>query len=365
MKVPEPRKLSSGNYFIQLRLNGVSVPVTAATSTECSHKAALIKAEWKNGKREIEKKTDAPKISVILQRYIDSRRSVLSPSTIRGYNTIKDTRFQSIIDKPIDAVTDWQKVINQEVADGVKGKTIKNAWGLMCSAMKHAGYPVPVVKLPQVVQAERPWLDPDQIRIFVKAVQGADVEIPALLALHSLRRSEIAGLAWEKVDLDAGLIRIEGSSVRGEDGAFVYKETNKSRNSRRQVPIMIPELRKALEAVPKEKRAGSVAPCNPNTIWARVNRICEANGLPQVGVHGLRHSFASLAHHVGMPEEEAMLIGGWEDAKTMHKIYTHIANADRLKAQNLMAAFYSGNKKKAPKERSPKKENANKNANRI
>lgn len=355
MKVPEPRKLSSGTWFIQLRLNGVSVPVTAATDTECRHKAELIKAEWRNGKREISKKEKLPTAATLLQNYIDSRRSVLSPSTIRGYNTIKDTRFQSVMEKRIDEIKDWQKVINQEVdsgADGkaIKGKTIKNAWGLMSSALKYAGYPVPDVKLPQVVQATRPWLDPNQIKVFVKAVHGADVEIPALLALHSLRRSEIAGLTWEKVDLENKLIRVEGSSVRGEDSKFVYKETNKSKKSRRQVPIMIPELKAALEAIPEDDRSGIVVKCNPNTIWARVNRICEVNGLPQVGVHGLRHSFASLAHHVGLPEEEAMLIGGWEDAKTMHKIYTHIADADRLKAQNLMAAFYETKAENTPSE---------------
>lgn len=341
MKIPEPRRMSSGNYFIQMRLNGVSTTVTAPTKAECTNKAILIKAEWKTGKREIQKKKESKTIKRILQDYIDSRKKVLSPSTIRGYNTIRDTRFQGIMEKKYEQISDWQKVIDQEVEDDVSGKTIKNSWGLMSSALRHAGFAVPSVKLPQVVQSVRPWLDPDQIKVFINAVKGDDVEIPALLALHSLRRSEIAGLMWEKVDLENSTIRVEGSSVRGEDSKFVYKETNKNRKSRRLVPIMIPELKAALEAVPEDQRTGAVIKCNPNTIWAGVNRICEANGLPLVGVHGLRHSFASLAHHVGMPEEEAMLIGGWEDSRTMHKIYTHIADADKLKAQNLMAAFYS------------------------
>lgn len=355
MKVPEPRKLKSGNYFIQLRLNGVSVPVTAATDTECRNQAQLIKAEWRAGKREIEKKTKSLKISVILEQYITSRKKVLSPSTIRGYNTIKDNRFQSIMDKTYPEIKDWQEIINQEVIDGASAKTIKNAWGLMSSALDHAGYSVPDVKLPQIIPATRPWLNADQIKIFVAAVKGKDCEIPALLALHSLRRSEIMAITWEKIDLKAGQISVEGSAVFNEDNKLSYKETNKSKKSRRKIPLMIPELTKALEAVPEDKRTGYVVKCNPNTIWAQINRICLANGLPEVGVHGLRHSFASLAHHVGLPEEEAMLIGGWEDAQTMHRIYTHIADADRLKAQNLMAAFY--------KSGTPEKKNANKNAN--
>lgn len=35
MKVPKPRKLTSGTWFIQMRLGGESVPVSAATRTGC------------------------------------------------------------------------------------------------------------------------------------------------------------------------------------------------------------------------------------------------------------------------------------------------------------------------------------------
>lgn len=34
-----------------------------------------------------------------------------------------------------------------------------------------------------------------------------------------------------------------------------------------------------------------------------------------------------------------MQLGGWADNQTMIRIYTHIANADRVKAENAMAGF--------------------------
>ena len=52
MKLPKPRKLSSGNYFIQLRLDGQSIPITARTATECTNQARLIKAEYLAGVKE-------------------------------------------------------------------------------------------------------------------------------------------------------------------------------------------------------------------------------------------------------------------------------------------------------------------------
>ena len=40
---PKPRRLPSGRYFIQIVLNGVSVPVTADTVAECiRHKKAAL-----------------------------------------------------------------------------------------------------------------------------------------------------------------------------------------------------------------------------------------------------------------------------------------------------------------------------------
>lgn len=345
MKVPKARKLSSGTWFIQLRLGGESIPISADTETECKRMAELEKAKYRNGqertrKRKCEEKT----IEQILEDYINSRKKVLSPSTIRGYNTIKDNRFSDYKEKRPSAIKDWQTVIDKEIEDDVSAKTIKNSWGLLCAALGHAGYKVPEVKLPQIMPSTRPWMDADQIKVFIKAIKGADCEIPALLALHSLRRSEIMGLTWDKIDLGKKVIRVEGSAVFDQDNKLTQKKTNKNRSSKRVVPIMIPELETALTAVPEDKRNGNVVTCNPNTIWAQVNRICKASKLPEVGCHGLRHSFASLAVFVGLSPAETMELGGWSDVGTMTKIYTHISSANRLKAQNQITKFFENAK---------------------
>lgn len=340
MKVPEPRKLPSGNYNIRMRLGGQEVSVTRPSATECRTDAQLIKSEHRAGKRILRAAARNLTIEAILDNYIQSRKPVLSASTIRGYNTIKNNHFQSYLKKKPSGIKNWQKVINDEVHNGASPKTIKNSWSLLAAALDYADIPVPDVKLPAIMPSTRPWLDADQVKTFIAALKGTDCEIPALLALHSLRRSEIAGLTWDKINLKKKTIRVEGSAVFNEDNKLQYKKTNKSKNSRRTIPIMIPELETALSSIPEDKRKGNIVTCNPNTIWAQINRICEANDLPEVGVHGLRHSFASLAHHVGLPEQEAMLIGGWEDAQTMHKIYEHISAADRLKSENKLAQFF-------------------------
>lgn len=99
-----------------------------------------------------------------------------------------------------------------------------------------------------------------------------------------------------------------------KNSRLVQKKENKNSTSTRNIPIMIDELYDALSAAPE--KSGFVATCHPNTIYRQVNKICEKNGLPNVAVHGLRHSFASLAYHLG-----ARSVSQWklEDGRTIKR----------------------------------------------
>lgn len=339
MKVPEPKKLPSGSWNVYLRLGNEGISVTKPTKAECKSSAQLIKSEYLAGKRAIRCNET---LGIVLDKYIDSRRKVLSPSTINGYMAIRKSRFPKFMDKKISDIENWQSVINTEVENGISPKTIRNSWGLIGSALSYVGQPIPQVQLPAVIPATRTYLDNDQVKIFVDAIHGHPCEIPALLALHSLRRSEILGLTWDKIDLQSNTIRVEGSAVIGPDGKLTYKQTNKTRKSRRVIPIMIPALHDALDDIPEKDRVGLVYQKSPNLIWEQINYICRKNGLPEPGVHGLRHSFATIAFSsdVGMTEREVMEIGGWESQQVVHGIYEHLSAQNRLKAENKFAAFF-------------------------
>lgn len=339
MKVPEPRKLPSGNWFIHLRLGGENIPVTASTKKECVQTATMIKAEHKAGKRV---KTEKKPVTLgdALDEYIKSRENVLSPSTIIGYKDIRRNRFQSCMNKPLDKIN-WQEAVNSE---GKSPKTVKNALGLMRSVYKANGLTLPEVRLPAAARSERPWLSPEQITQFVDLVHGQPCEIPALLALHSLRKSEVCGLEWGDVDLKAGTIRVNGALILTESGEWTKRKQNKTLASSRTVPLFIPALTAALEAV--EDKTGYVIKVHPETPYRQIQDVCRENGLPLVGWHGLRHSFASLCYSRGVNELTCMQLGGWSDYGTMRKIYTHIAESDRAKAVESLAGFFNAEKEK-------------------
>lgn len=335
MKLPKPRKLPSGAWFAQIMLDGKRVSITRATEKAVLAEAAALKAGVK--------RTDAPTsrltVREAIDQYIELRERSCSPSSIRGYRTIQRTRLQTIMDRPIDALkdTDFQRAIN---ADRVSGKTMKNAWALVSAAVEKAsGRKVDVV-LPPVIRNEHEFLQPDDIKVFLDAVRDTNIEVAALLGLHSLRRSEIINVTWEDVDLAKNIIRVRGAAVYDENQKLVRKETNKTSNSRRDVPIMIPRLAELLARADHDSEY--VVTCYPNTIQRRVDKICESVGLPRLGAHGLRHSFASLAVHVGMPVDIAQRIGGWDDYKTMKDIYTHISKKDINKYAGEMKKFFSG-----------------------
>lgn len=341
MKVPEPRKLKSGTWFIQLRLGGESIPVTAQTKTECRHLAEKIKADHRAGKRVRSTKADLT-LGDAIDQYIESKRNSLSPSTIRGYKIIRDSRFQTYMDQKIRSIKSWQSVYDSE-RDRLSGKTLRNSWALIKTVYKRTtGKELPEVSMLPVVKSERPYLDPDQINAFQESVKGKQCEIPALLALSSLRCSEILAMTWDKVDFVNSRILVSGAVVPNENNVYVRKQTNKTQDSRRYVPIFIPQLLLALQTA---KKAGDdvVTYKTESGLLRAINAVCENAGLPQVGVHGLRHSFASLCVHLKIPEETAMSIGGWSDYVTMRKIYTHVSQRDQLEHVAALTGFYDKN----------------------
>lgn len=335
MKIPDPKKLPSGSWFIRLRLNGVSVPVTRSTRKECIQAAQLIKAEHRAGKREIRKIDQTP--GQLIDAYVAKYEPVLSPSTIRGYDSIRKNRFQAVMDTPVSQIRDWQEVINQELANKSE-HTVKNGWGAITAAFRDAGLPVPAVKLAPVPEHELPFLEPEEIEPFLAAVRDDPTEIYILLELHSLRESEaMAVVRNQSWDLQHKTIQVQGAIVPDKDHKYVCKQTNKTRKSTRTVPIMIPRLAELLEA-----NGGAGFPeFSALTILKHVHAACERAGVTDVTNHGLRRTFASLGYSLGVSERIIMDVGGWENPATVHKVYIKLSARDKDRSKAAFTDFFS------------------------
>lgn len=336
VKLPAVIKLPSGNYRTRIMINGVSHSIVKDTQEQCLAEYIALKHGIVEAKKAPSKNKKT--LEEAVEEYIDARRDQRSPATIGGYEKDARNLFQSAMSWNVYTTTDeqWQKAIKEERKKGRSAKYIQNGWSLMAASIEAATGRRPQVILYPNESEERQWLDWQQIDVFVAAIKGKPVEIPALLCLSSLRRSELLSVKWSNVDFSNKCIKIQGATVRGPSG-LVEKKQNKTDKSRRTIPI-IPPLLTALESA--EHKSDNVVTMGGDTVLKQVNKVCRENGLPEVGLHGLRHSFASLAYHLGIPEMIAAEIGGWDDLGTMHKIYTHLAKADiAQRSQDFMDYF--------------------------
>ena len=308
--IPEPVKRS--NYYSgRMVVNGKKITVKGNTRKEYFQNATDIK----NGK-EPEKIT--PTLKACIEDYISSNSKTLSPSTLRGYDYILKKRFSSAMLQPVDAI-DWQKAINTD-AEKYKPKTVKNSWGLVTASLNYAGYNIPNVNLPAVPVPETQFLDHKQIIEFLDAIEGDIAELPALLALHSLRASEMYHLARE--DITDNTIRVHGATVRDKTGIWIDKETNKNATSTRDIPIILPRILKLLP------ESGKVVTVPQETVRQHLIRVCKKNNLPVCSLHDLRRSYSSLSAYLKLHEEYVCKTGGWQlGSPIVHKVYIKISDA--------------------------------------
>lgn len=329
------KKTESGKYYLLLRVGNKRVSITKSTEAEVKAAADRLKAEQV---LKIKQSAYIAKtLGGMIDEFIDTRRDVLSPSTINGYKNIRKNRFKSYMSMKADKIN-YQRMINDE-ARSCSPKTVKNAWGLISAALDYNGCDVPTVRLPASVKTEHAYLQPDQITLFIETIKDQPCEMACLLGLSSLRKSEIFALQYKDIDFKKKTIHVHSAYVIDEDNHYTIKKSTKTLGSDRYVPIMIPRLMELLKA--SDPEAPVLVTGYPSNLYKQIARVCESMEIDNIGVHGLRHSFASLAYHLQIPERIAMQIGGWTDINTMHRIYTHIAEKDISKASDKFFEFFS------------------------
>ena len=362
MKTPKARKISSNSWRTEVMVGGRRYSFVSEDKDESERLAMLKKLQQSGRESDYTALLSTITVREAIDAYLSDTDNVLSQSTVRSYRSMQEYRFQSVMDKRITSRINWQSVINQESRSYVKKKvrylndnqyeykiietdkqlspkTILNAWGMIHAVLEYHKLPIPDVRLPMQVKKEHLFLDPEEIKTFLRAIEGHRYELPYLLCLHGLRRSEMASVRKPDIVKIRGkfFIRVSGSMVFDENNKLIEKETNKTKDSTRLVPVMIPRL---LELV-KEAEDGKLFKANINAICHPLNTICRNNDLPECGLHGLRHSFASLGYHLDIKPMVVQKWGGWSSGDIVQRIYTHLANMDEEEAMDKMGYFYA------------------------
>lgn len=327
------QQLPSGNWRAQFYVIGQDGKrhrrsVTAPTRWEAERLAAEYteRAEY-----------DATHFTVAqaLRGYIDLKKNVLSPSTLRGYDGILQRRFQSIMHIDIHELTSFnlQKAINEDALT-VGHKTLSEAKNLLVTALRLYGVKLDLnVTLPPKKPNIKNLPTPAQV---VAMVRGTDIELPCPLALWlSLRVSEVRGLQFG--DLKDGVLTIRRSKLYlgGED---VVRDVNKTFTSTRQL-VLPAYLLRLIEAVPHESEIDYIVPVNYQIIRKHLKKLAEANGYT-LTFHDLRHLNASVMLMLGIPDKYAMERGGWATNTTLKNVYQHTFDEERRKVDEQIDGFF-------------------------
>lgn len=334
MKVPAAKRLPSGSWNVGVMVGGKRVSITAPTKREAEKRAAELKLSGK-----VQGKPEKLTLLAAIDAYIDSK-GVLSPATLRGYDTIKRNYFQDLMSRDISTITenDLQRAIVRESAR-VSAKTVKNASGLIHAVLKAHGIDVSGVQLPQVVKPVKRYLQPDDIGKLVKAVEGDICEIPILLAVWlGMRRSEICGLCWDCVDTENSVIHVRRAAVPGRDNKLILKDTPKNSSSQRTIDC--PEyIMDKIKQLPR-REDGRLFAMYPNTITVHIHKACKRAGITDTTTHGLRHTNAAVMKTIGIDDRHAMERGGWSCESTYRKTYSYVFESKKLEADTAINSFF-------------------------
>ena len=340
---PKPVLTASGMWRCQILVDGKRRSVTA-DSPETAHAQALALREGFIEQQERLAK-DAILLEDAIEKYVEDRRPVLSPSTVRSYletrrNRIKDLQAMRVMEITED---DLQRSISAAAKKGLSAKTIKNDITLAVAVIsRYKPISTKSLKYPPKVKKEHKFLETDEIVALISACDGQPAEVPILLALWlGMRRSEILGLCWDCVNFKSRQITIKRALVRDDKGSYAIKEYTKNESSSRVVNCPSYILDK-INKLPGERKGRLFKTNDTSFIYDNLKDICDREGITFPGVHGLRHTNASVMLSLGIMDKYAMARGGWSTDYTMKNVYQHLFSEDKKSADDAINEFFEG-----------------------
>lgn len=327
-------KLPSGSYRIRKMYKGQTYMVIFDYKPT-QKEAILAMAEELE---RVQQKHKSMTFQAAAEEYIESKRNVLSPSTIGGYSNILSHLENTFRQKNIHDIEayDVQKEINRLSKDHGP-KTVRNYHGFISAVL---GMFCPNLKLSTTLPQKRrsePYIPSDNdVKRVIEASRGTIYEVPIILACYGMRRSEICALTLE--DVNGDVVSIDKAKVQDEDGNWVIKSTKTTASTRQ---IIIPEL-----VAKKIQQQGYIYAGNPCSITKFLVSTQDALAIPRFSLHKLRHYFASKMSSMNIPEADILRLGGWESDHVMKSVYRHSMmekeeHAKREAARKLQQSIFS------------------------
>lgn len=299
-------------------------------------------------------KETAVKLSVMIDDYISSRkRKGVRATTITGYEVIKKRIGETLGDPIASKVTrkmidDWIMLLDKKYS----AKTIKNTVRFLSSCYQRyvdmdllSKDPCKHADLPDKPPKERITLKQDEVKPFYDALCEEKIEHPdfvvaiELMLFCGLRRSEVCGLTRKSIDMINRTVRIEDAR-HYTGGRYVTGEGTKTVSSKRALSLPEFVFEDIMELISLHDEKARMDPnlpvpdylilgvCGepiyPGSLYFHLKDFEKRYGLPDVNLHGLRHTYASMLKWKGRDLIEISSQLGHAQQSTTLDVYTHL-----------------------------------------
>lgn len=352
-------QLKSGRWGYALQRDGVRVGGSRKTQ-EGAEKA--LQALREGVAAEAEGRQDDPLLSAFLDTWLkEIVEPHLSVNTTANYRQMSDQHIKPLLGKRRLSTLrreDVQRLVNtvkekkNRKGEPLSPKTVKNVQATLSSALQQAiewRYITENVafrvRLPRQRASPLTCYTEEQRAVFLEAVKGNPHEAAFAIAVTlGIRKSEILGLEWRDVDMDACTLHVRGSKTEGSDRLLDFP---------RSLLPCLARLRAswvALKLQTKEWHGGdrlflqpaTTRPLPPRTFYNHYERIIKASGLPYRHFHMLRHTAATLALLRGTPIKTVSRMLGHSDIKMTLQVYAHVLEGDLRHAADRMEDVLEG-----------------------
>ncbi len=315
-------------------------------------------------------------VADILQTYIDSRRVAgRAPRTIERYVEQADGHIIPALGKHKAAdlrPADIERFYASKLADGLSPTTVYRMHALLRAAFRHAvkqstvtRNPIDATTPPTPASPEQKAMRDEQAELLLRAAEGHRLHPLLVIALTTgMRAGELAGVRWNDIDLDTGLMMVRVQRQYLRKVGIVQRKTKAYRRDR---PVELSEAEVALLRAHKARQAeerlrigdmwrdhGLVFPSEVGTPLSTGNlrrwfyATLEKAGLPHFRFHDLRHTAATFLLKADPRINVAQQRLGHRDPAITARFYAHVLPGEQGKAAAVVANRLLGSDAGAP-----------------
>lgn len=313
--------------------DGKHKAVYGKTKKEVRLKVNDLIAEIENGEWIAKDNTT---VGAWFKEWVDVYLVNLKPSTVKTYQMhVKNHIIPHFGNRKLQSLehAEVQKFINLK-SEKLSAKTVKNIHLVLHKGLSDAlknrlikHNPADNISLPKVKKREMLTIPEDKIGLFIDTAYSMSEYGDMLeFALQTgLRESELIGLTFDRYDSKTGKLTIDRQIYFNTDEFILPKHDVIREISLNEKCREIIENRKVYGKKDTDFIFSTVDGRHVphQTLYGHFKRIAQIIGIPELRIHDLRHTYATLAHKSGMlPKTLQMNLGHATVAFTL-QMYVH------------------------------------------